>query len=76
MPDQPAALSNVTNVTPGRSPTSLRSSLPITHVSATSGHACCSVRTSGTTWVTSPMAEVRSRQIEAGVVGVGVMGLG
>jgi hypothetical protein len=24
------------------------------------------VRTSGTTWVTSPMADVRNRQIEAG----------
>jgi hypothetical protein len=24
------------------------------------------VRTSGTTWVTSPMAEVRSRQMESG----------
>jgi 3-deoxy-D-manno-octulosonic acid kinase len=38
------------------------------HVSAVFGHACCRVRTSGTTWVTSPMAEVRSRQIEAGTV--------
>ena len=41
-------------------------------VSAVGGHACCKVRTSGTTWVTSPMADVRNRQIEAGFV----MGLG
>src|SRR3546814_1526436 len=36
IPVQPAALSNVTNSTPGRSPTSLRSSLPTIQVSEVS----------------------------------------
>jgi hypothetical protein len=40
--------------------------LPITQVMATSGHALRNVRTTGTTWVTSPRADSRRMQIEAG----------
>src|SRR3546814_6158195 len=57
---------------------SLYSPLPITHVSATPGQARRSVRTSGTTWVASPSADSRSRQIVAGATaweGAGITGL-
>src|SRR3546814_10672569 len=50
----------------------------ITQVSATPGQARRSVRTSGTTWVASPSADSRSRQIVAGVTaweGAGITGL-
>ena len=49
-----------------------RVDFPTIQVSSLEGRARCRVRTSGTTCVTSPMAEVRSRQIEAGaVIGLG-----
>ena len=41
----------------------------MTQVSGTPGHAARKVRTSGTTWVTSPSADSRSRQMEAGAGG-------
>ena len=40
--------------------------LPITQLKRALGHASCSVRSSGTTWQVSPIAERRSRQIFSG----------
>src|SRR5690348_7496093 len=54
------------NSTPGMSPTSLCSSLPTIQVRRVCGHVPCSVRTSGTTCVTSPSAEVRNRHSDCG----------
>ena len=36
--------------------------LPMIHVSCVAGHACCKVRTIGTTWQASPSAESRRMQ--------------
>ena len=58
--------------TPGTAPISLDSSAPITQVKWLSGQACCRVRSTGTTWQVSPMADSLSMQMFCGVE----MGLG
>ena len=55
-------LSNATNSMPGMWPSSLCSSLPRIQVSRGAGHSSCSVRTTGSTWQTSPSADRRSTQ--------------
>ena len=52
----------------GRWPSSLCSSLPRIHVIFVVGHVSCSVRTTGSTWHTSPNAERRRMQIDSGGV--------
>ena len=42
---------------PGTWPSSLCSSLPMIQVISVPGHASCSVRTTGSTWHTSPSAD-------------------
>ena len=61
----PAALSNTSNSTPSQAFHQPASPLPMTQVIGTCGQARRSVRTSGSTWVTSPSADRRSRQIES-----------
>ena len=42
----------------------------ITQVMATFGHASRRVRISGSTWVTSPSADSRNRQMDSGTAGI------
>ena len=70
-PRQPERLSMVINSTPGSRLIRRASIRPITQVMRVSGQACCSVRTIGTTWQVSPMAEKRSMQrLRGGVSGI------
>ena len=50
-------LSTVINSTPSMRLMRRASLLPMIHVSWVVGHACCKVRTSGTTWQVSPIAD-------------------
>src|SRR5690606_6377961 len=70
MPAQPDFLSYSRNSTPGSPCRSRCSPLPITHDNRVPGQAACNVCTSGTTWVTSPSADRRSRQMEEGAGGM------
>jgi len=45
--------------------------LPMIPVSCVAGHACCKVRTIGTTWQTSPIADSLSMQTLRGGSGRG-----
>ena len=54
---------------PSRPSSNFASALPMIQVIGTSGQARRSVRTSGTTWLASPKADRRSRQIERGAAG-------
>jgi len=45
--------------------------LPMSQVSCVVGHACCKVRTIGTTWQASPIAESRRIQTLRGGSGRG-----
>ncbi len=51
---------------PGMCPSSLCSSLPRIQVICVAGQASCRVRTTGSAWQTSPSADRRSTQIDAG----------
>src|SRR5690606_7987681 len=57
------------NSTPGRPSSNRCSPRPITQVMGVSGQALRRVCTSGSTWVTSPSADSRSRHTEAGAGG-------
>ena len=62
----PARLSMVINSTPGSSAMRRASVRPMIQVSRVAGQARCSVRTTGTTWQVSPIAESRRMHRLAG----------
>ena len=64
--ERPAPLSTVISSTSGMRLINFASSLPITQVKRVRGQVLCSVRSSGTTWQVSPMADNRSRQTFSG----------
>jgi len=45
---------------------SRNSEAPMIHVNSACGQACCSVRSTGTTWQVSPIADSRSRHTRRG----------
>jgi len=69
----PARLSTMINSTPSMRLMSRCSSRPMTQVKRVCGHARCSVRSTGTTWQVSPIADSRRMQTLRGGAGRLVM---